>query len=520
MRETKKESANIIISILTLIILSVFVMLLSVINTSAAETKTVSEVGNYWQIGDSMTVPANTYICGTTETDPSDDPQTSIAVHSCDVTIPVSLFSTRTYNGYYFQMIGGAGLSEENSLIYVPVESSDNAIWGIYISDGAGTYASPYRFSAIYPYDITFNANGGEGTMSVQTIGGYSISDQFISANTFTRTGYTFTGWNTEADGTGISYDDEENIIIESDTTLYAQWAENATITWKNYDGTTLETDDDVSIGSTPTYNGQTPKRPKDAQYSYTFSGWSPSVTAVTGDAIYTATYTSAVNSCTVTFDANGHGDAPSSQSVKYNQTATKPSDPSATGYAFGGWFTDSACTDSYDFGSSVTKDITLYAKWTLSAAPVGTKLTNTSDKRGVYTVIGVSDSGASVKYTSPKKKAKKVSIPSKVKDENGNTYKVTSIGKGALRGNKNITKLIIPKTVTTIEANAFSNCSNLKSITIYRDRRDLSVGNNAFKGVTNAKITIYSEKKQHKKIVKRIIKTGAKNCKFERKVR
>ena len=45
-----------------------------------------------------------------------------------------------------------------------------------------------------------------------------------LSANTFTRTGYTFQGWNTKADGTGISYADKASIKLSSDMTLYAQW--------------------------------------------------------------------------------------------------------------------------------------------------------------------------------------------------------------------------------------------------------------------------------------------------------
>lgn len=78
-----------------------------------------------------------------------------------------------------------------------------------------------------------------------------------------------------------------------------------------------------------------------------------------------TATPTTAPKSYTVTFNANGHGTAPAAQTVKEGSKATEPDDPSAEGYEFGGWYTDSACRTSYNFSSAVTSNITLYAKWT-----------------------------------------------------------------------------------------------------------------------------------------------------------
>ena len=62
------------------------------------------------------------------------------------------------------------------------------------------------------------------------------------------------------------------------------------TVTWKNGD-TVLETDTDVAEGTTPTYDGTTPTKNPDGKYVYTFSGWSPEVTAVTGDVTYTAQF-------------------------------------------------------------------------------------------------------------------------------------------------------------------------------------------------------------------------------------
>ena len=49
-----------------------------------------------------------------------------------------------------------------------------------------------------------------------------------------------------------------------------------------------------------------------------------------------------------------------------------KPADPTREGYTFGGWYTDEACTEAYDFSTPVTADMTLYAKWTKNAVNPG----------------------------------------------------------------------------------------------------------------------------------------------------
>ena len=67
----------------------------------------------------------------------------------------------------------------------------------------------------------------------------------------------------------------------------------------------------------------------------------------------------------TVTFDANGHGTAPAAQTVEHGKTATKPANPTASGWTFKGWYTEAACTNAFDFSTAITGNITLYAKWT-----------------------------------------------------------------------------------------------------------------------------------------------------------
>ena len=75
-------------------------------------------------------------------------------------------------------------------------------------------------------YTITFNANGGEGSMDDLT--GEAGSTVALTANAFTRDGYTFAGWNTQKDGKGTAYKDKAEVKLEGDMTLYAQWTKKA----------------------------------------------------------------------------------------------------------------------------------------------------------------------------------------------------------------------------------------------------------------------------------------------------
>lgn len=63
----------------------------------------------------------------------------------------------------------------------------------------------------------------------------------------------------------------------------------------------------------------------------------------------------------TVTFNSNGGSDVP--EQIRANAAATKPADPTRSGYVFAGWYTDEACTAAYDFTQPVRDSVTLYAK-------------------------------------------------------------------------------------------------------------------------------------------------------------
>ncbi len=67
----------------------------------------------------------------------------------------------------------------------------------------------------------------------------------------------------------------------------------------------------------------------------------------------------------TVTFNANGHGTTPASQTINSGEKAAEPTDPTETGWIFGGWYKEAACTNAFNFSTPITGNITLYARWT-----------------------------------------------------------------------------------------------------------------------------------------------------------
>ena len=113
------------------------------------------------------------------------------------------------------------------------------------------------------------------------------------------------------------------------------------TIRFVNYDGTILETQT-LEKGFTPVYSGAEPAKEADAQYTYTFSGWTPTIAEVTGDATYTATFTATKNKYLVTFK-DEDGTILQSEEVEYGVTPTAPANPTKAAtaewtYTFAGW--------------------------------------------------------------------------------------------------------------------------------------------------------------------------------------
>lgn len=272
---------------------------------------------------------------------------------------------------------------------------SNTATSATYTAGGSITPTDNMTLYAVWKgntYYIKYNANGGSGSMNNSTHT-YGTSSK-LTANAFSRGGYSFKNWNTSSNGTGISYSNQASISTSATSgtlNLYAQWtALSYTITYKLNGGTlnnsasnqtqSYTTSDALTLYGTPTRAG------------YSFSGWKVTVAAGnwTSDSTYNANqswssgdfYGSVTLTAqwtaikyTITYNANG-GSMSSTTQTYYITTALQLySAPTKTGYAFSGWKVTSADGNwsngyTYDAGQSWASgafygSITLTAQWT-----------------------------------------------------------------------------------------------------------------------------------------------------------
>ncbi len=150
-------------------------------------------------------------------------------------------------------------------------------------------------------------------------------------------TGYHFLRWN------DLNTDNPRIISPTEDATYTAFFAINQyTVIFQNYDGTELQKET-LNHGDAVSYKGTTPSKPATAQYTYTFSGWSPNVEyTATADATYIAQFDQTTNKYTITF-RNWDGTVLEAKEWEYGTlpsysgTPTRPADAEHT-YTFSGW--------------------------------------------------------------------------------------------------------------------------------------------------------------------------------------
>ena len=282
-------------------------------------------------------------------------------------------------------------------------------------SDGTGTtYASSASIAASVNNDLTlyaqwtenapstpktytvrFNNNGGSGTMSDQT---FTVGvSQALKANTFTKSGYTFRGWNTQSNGYGTSYTNRQTVkdltSAGNTITLYAQWTKDApktyTVRFNNNGGSGTMSDQTFTVDVS-----QALKKNTFTRTGFTFKGWNTqsngygnsytdqqtvrNLTSAGGTITLYAQWTANEYTNTLYYNANGGSGAPASQTAKVTYPNTQSTfyvssvKPTRAGYTFAGWY--DAATGGNKIGATVTvgsnshagnQSKTIYAHWT-----------------------------------------------------------------------------------------------------------------------------------------------------------
>ena len=265
---------------------------------------------------------------------------------------------------------------------------------------------------------VTFEMNGhGTAPEEQRVIDGNTVSKPTDP----TAEGWTFDGW--YADATfSVAFD--FNTAINADTTIYAKWTENtppaptytiivgANGEWAKGSTTGLAFTSDAPFakfdgvkvdGSTIAATNYTAEEGSTKitlapTYLETLSVGSHSIVVVSTDGSASTNFTvksAAIppvpTTYTVTFNMNGHGTQITAQTVKEGEKASKPADPTASGYTFGGWYADATCSTKFDFNSAITANTTVYAKWTkTSVTPTDPTSPQTGDNSNMFLWIAL----------------------------------------------------------------------------------------------------------------------------------
>ena len=198
------------------------------------------------------------------------------------------------------------------------------------------------------------NAVNGGG---ISTIGKLTLSNVTVTGNT--------------ADyGSGIRTNASPDVTVSGDIIIrdnsagkYPDMLLNSSKLAIDISGLSANSYISVSANPAPTSNAPVSiTGANNADYSGYFHNDNPDYAIINGE---NNTVMLVMGEYTVTFDANGHGTAPTEQKTSYGGKITEPAAPTAENYYFRGWFKESTCENIWDFDSDiVTADITLYAKW------------------------------------------------------------------------------------------------------------------------------------------------------------
>ena len=234
-----------------------------------------------------------------------------------------------------------------------------------------------HTFSSSYEYDETYHWHPSTCGHDVQGDKERHVFSSSITDPTYDHEGYT----TYTCLICGYSYTDDETNALA------------ITITWKNYDGTVLEVDENVPYGSMPSYDGPAPFKESDDTYNYSFSGWSPNVEIATKSSTYVATFSSQEITYTIDFDLNGGTSSSYRGPVEIN-TFSKDIfffDCVKDGWSFRGW--EYQNEKIFDEKGNQLKNVTLVDNMVFKAIYTQTvKLTIVSNISEAGTVTGAGE--------------------------------------------------------------------------------------------------------------------------------
>ena len=209
--------------------------------------------------------------------------------------------------------------------------------------------------------EATFNPDNGDPTVT-KFIDNDKNSKFTELVPEPTKENYTFAGW----------YNGDKKFdfttVPTGDVTLTAKWTAN------DYYVSFVTEHGDPPTSQNVKYNGTATDPGKLSEDGYTFDGWYTDETytkefdftkPITSNTTVYAKWTA--KDYEVSF-VTEHGQAPASQNVPYNKTATYPGELTEDGYTFIGWYADEAHKTKFDFSTPITGDTKVYAKWEKNA--------------------------------------------------------------------------------------------------------------------------------------------------------
>ena len=224
--------------------------------------------------------------------------------------------------------------------------------------------------------------NDGNGTASANPAA--VAKGSTVTLNESPNAGYHFKEWQS-SDVTVSS--NNTFTMPEKDVTVKAIFEADEPATYTvtiNNDGHGTASADNASAAE-----GKTITLTATSDAGYRFKEWQSTDVTVTDNkftmpakAVTVTAVFEAIPTYTVTFKMNGHGTQVADQTVEDGNKATKPDDPAASGWTFGGWYADATFSARFDFDTAITANTTIYAKWT----------ENTTPPAPTYTIIAGAD--------------------------------------------------------------------------------------------------------------------------------